>query len=108
MRVRMRWALAAVLSLAGARDGLTPGHARVGIELPALSDEYRETTMEMFDGGCGMETLEKMQTIRKQYSDKGSEVVTADQKTSYEELHGKKYETLRSAGRGAKGKDKDK
>jgi hypothetical protein len=57
-----------------------------------LAAELRSKTMELLQDGPGPDTQKKMTELRKEYSDKAVESLTADQKKAYKEALGKAFE----------------
>jgi Spy/CpxP family protein refolding chaperone len=77
-------------------------------KLTKLTAELGEKTMEAFQGGPGPETFQKVQALGKEYGDKGTALLTEDQRKSYKELLGKQFDMPPFGGRGGFGKGKDK
>ncbi|HTK77856.1 MAG TPA: hypothetical protein VL371_21490 [Gemmataceae bacterium] len=79
-------------------------------KLAKLNKEMGEKQQELFQGGPGPESFQKMQEMRTEYGTKANAILTADQQKSYKDLLGKPFEFPQFGGRGGfgKGKGKDK
>jgi len=69
-----------------------------------LTAEQREKTMELVQGGFGPDTQQKMQALQKDYAKKAEEMLTADQRKTYQDLLGKPFEMPAQGRRGGGGR----
>src|SRR5258707_7265875 len=72
-------------------------------KLKEITDQLNKDRRELFSGGGGFgdpETMKKVQALQKEASSKALEVLTSDQKKSWEEMTGKAFEIKMDAGAG--------
>ncbi len=60
-------------------------------KLKTLSDDLNKDRQELFQGGGGAETMQKMQALNKEYLTKAQDVLNAEQKTKWKEMTGEPF-----------------